>query len=233
MDLESFSKGWGSQAGSFVANLRLANRKQINYGDFLRRFAAPSEEMKIDDDSFDYIFYNYGLEHYGNMPLVEPLEYVENHSVREFVIAIDTSQSCSGELVTMFLEKTFEILHDTGTFGSRINVHIVQCDAEIQTDTKITSPADLERYTTSFEVRGFGGTDFRPVFEYVEKLVDEGEFEDLSGLVYFTDGFGTFPEKMPSFKTAFVFMDDGVKSTRVPPWAMKVLIDEDTLRKVK
>ena len=34
---------------------------------------------------------DYGMELYGNMPLVEPLEYKETDRVREFVIAIDTS----------------------------------------------------------------------------------------------------------------------------------------------
>ena len=61
------------------------------------------ESVQMNDDEFDYIYYTYGLERYGNMPLVEPLEYKDSKKVREFVIAIDTSASCRGALVKSFL----------------------------------------------------------------------------------------------------------------------------------
>ena len=54
---------------------------------------------------FDYNFYTYGLRLYGNMPLIEPLESKEVKKIEEFVIIIDTSMSCSGELVRKFLEE--------------------------------------------------------------------------------------------------------------------------------
>ena len=57
----------------------------------------------MDEDSFDYIFYNFGMEQYGNLPLIEPLEYKEVNRLEELVIAIDTSGSCSKELVRRFL----------------------------------------------------------------------------------------------------------------------------------
>ena len=66
--------------------------------------------MRINDDEYDYIFYTYGLRQYKNMPLIEPLEYKEVKRIREFVIAIDTSGSTSGELVQRFMQKTYNIL---------------------------------------------------------------------------------------------------------------------------
>ena len=60
----------------------------------------------MDEDSFDYIFYNFGMEQYGNLPLIEPLEYKEVNRLEELVIAIDTSGSCSKELVRRFLGET-------------------------------------------------------------------------------------------------------------------------------
>ena len=33
------------------------------------------EENKPNDEEFDYIYYTYGLNLYGNVPMVEPLEY--------------------------------------------------------------------------------------------------------------------------------------------------------------
>ena len=66
---------------------------------FLRKFAVLKEEVTVDDDSFDYVFYSYGLRLYGNMPLIEPQEWKEVKKVEDFAIVIDTSMSCSGDLV--------------------------------------------------------------------------------------------------------------------------------------
>ncbi len=230
VDLASFAKAMGSGAGSLVMNLQLANRPPVDYAEFLRQFATVSEELKVNDDEFDYVFYTYGLSLYGNMPLVEPLEYQETKRVREFAIAIDTSGSCEGELVRTFVTRTCEILRESEQFGSKVNIHVIQCDARIQRDTKITSLEDLEEYRDTFCAYGGGGTDFRPVFAYVDELVDQGEFEDLRGLIYFTDGEGTYPSQMPAYDTAFVFVDDDPVSRRVPPWAMKIVIDQDGIR---
>ena len=49
------------------------------------------------------IFYNYGMEMYGNMPLIEPQETKELRKIEDFVIAIDTSMSCKEELIKKFL----------------------------------------------------------------------------------------------------------------------------------
>ena len=77
----------------------------------------------------------------------------------------------------------------------------------------------------SFTVRGQGGTDFRPAFAYVEELLANGAFGRLRGLIYFTDGYGIFPGKKPSYETAFVFMRGEYRDVDVPPWAMKLILD--------
>ena len=74
-----------------------------------------------------------------------------------------------------------------------------------------------------------GGTDFRPVFEFTQKLIDEKGFTNLKGLIYFTDGFGTFPAKKPAFDTAFVFVDDEYNNPDVPPWAIKLVLQKDEI----
>ena len=55
-------------------------------------------------------------------------------------------------------------------------------------DVKITGTEELQEYMNSLELYGDGGTDFRPAFAYVEELMEKREFENLKGLVYFTDG---------------------------------------------
>ena len=75
------------------------------------------------------------------------------------------------------------------------------------------------------QVKGFGGTDFRPVFEYVDTLLREQAFNHLKGMLYFTDGLGIFPKKRPMYDVAFVFVETDYTQKLVPPWAMKLVID--------
>lgn len=228
-EMESFSSG-ADEAGTMLSLLKLSNRRKVDYADFLRRFATMGEELKLNDEEFDNIFYTYGLKLYDNMPLIEPLEYRETYRVREFVIAIDTSGSCEGELVKSFLERTYEILRNSEEFGSTVDIHIIQCDARVQSDVRVTSLEELQKYGDEFEVKGLGGTDFQPVFAYVDDLQAQGELRNLKGLIYFTDGQGTFPKRKPPYETAFVFMDDTPVMRRVPPWAMKVVVDSEGVR---
>ena len=228
-DIEMFSKQQGNTAGGLMQNLQSVNREKYDYSSFLKKFAVMGEAMKINDDEFDYIYYTYGLKLYDKMPLIEPLEYKEVKRIREFVIAIDTSGSVSGDMVQRFIQKTYNILQSTESFFSKINVHIIQCDADIQEDAKITSREDFDRYLKETKLCGMGGTDFRPVFEYVDELREKKEFQNLKGLIYFTDGYGTFPAKKPPYETAFVFIDDGMNNYDVPPWAIKLVLQKEEI----
>ena len=229
METEGFSKLPGTQAGAFTQNLKEVNREKYDYTAFLKKYAVLGEVMKINDDEFDYVFYTYGLQRYKNMPLIEPLEYKDVKRIREFVIAIDTSGSVSGDLVQKFVQKTYNILKSTESFFAKINLHIIQCDAEIQEHVAITSQEDFDRYLETMKLHGFGGTDFRPVFSLVDKLIEEKAFNNLKGLIYFTDGYGTFPAKKPAYETAFVFLDEGFNNYNVPPWAIKLILRKEEI----
>lgn len=157
------------------------------------------------------------------------MEYKDVKRIREFVIAIDTSGSTSGELVQKFMQKTYNILKSTESFFSKINLHIIQCDAEIQEHVKITNQVEFDRYISAMEIYGLGGTDFRPVFTLVDKLIEQREFTNLKGLVYFTDGYGDFPARKPNYETAFVFVDDEYNNPNVPPWAIKLVLQKDEI----
>ena len=228
-DLQTFSRRRSENAGDLLQNLLAVNRERYDYAAFLRKFALRGEAMALNDDEFDYIFYTYGMQRYGNMPLIEPLEYKDIKRIREFVIAIDTSGSVSGDVVQAFVQKTYNILKTTETFASRINLHIIQCDAAIQEDIRITTQAEFDAYLETMTLRGFGGTDFRPVFAHVDSLIARGEFENLRGLIYFTDGLGVYPSQRPGYDAAFVFLDEGYTDQNVPPWAMKLVLQPEEL----
>lgn len=227
-DLKSFSRA-GKRAESLEKNLEETTRERYDYSEILRRFTVMGEDITVNDDEFDYIYYTYGLEHYGNLPLIEPLEYKESNKVKEFVIAIDTSASCRGAVVKAFLRKTYSILKGSENFFHKINVHIIQCDNQVQSDSKITNDDDFEIFVKYGKLNGFGATDFRPVFDYVEKLKEQGEFENLKGLIYFTDGYGIYPERMPDYEVIFAFLDEDENRGPVPPWSMKVILESGEL----
>ncbi|WP_304426544.1 VWA-like domain-containing protein [uncultured Adlercreutzia sp.] len=228
IQLDAYARLWGIEGANLAMNLRKVTREKQDYRAFLRKFARMGEQIRVNNDEFDYVFYTYGLSLYGNLPLVEPVEFAEEKRIRDFVIAIDTSASTKDGLVRRFIERTYSILADETSFFSEMNVLIIQCDAAITHVARIRSLRDLDRYLDDLEIRGLGGTDFRPVFTYVDAALAAGELDDLGGLIYFTDGQGTYPKRRPAYETAFVFLDsdDAACAAPVPPWAMKVVLDE-------
>ncbi len=219
----------GTEDGDLSDELAVENRERYDYRTFLKKFAVLKEEMQIDPDSFDYVFYSYGLRMYGNMPLIEPQEWKETHKIEEFVIVIDTSMSCSGDLVRKFLEETYHILAETESFFRKVHIRILQCDDAVRADQLITTGEELKQYMDHLQLYGDGGTDFRPAFTYVQQLIDQGEFKNLKGLLYFTDGKGTFPRKRPPYDAAFILFREDYKEVSVPPWAIRLMLDEEDL----
>lgn len=227
--LETMYTEAGAGGDAVLERLRVENRPTANYKAFLHRFAVLGEEMSVDVDSFDYGYYTYGLRRYGNMPLIEPLETREARRIEDLVIAIDTSMSTSGALVRSFLSYTYAILKNTESFFRRFQLRILQCDDQLRADKTITSAEELADYMEHFELIGQSATDFRPVFAHVNKLREEGAFRHLKGILYFTDGLGVYPAKRPPYDAVFVMLAGQGNPERVPPWGIRLLIDEDEL----
>ena len=220
--MDSLLSERGEGGENVMEQLSIAARDDVDYRKFLRRFAVPREILRADTDAFDYIYYTYGLQHYGNMPLIEPLETREEKRIEDFVIAIDTSMSTSGTLVREFLASTYAILRSADTFTRKLNIHLLQCDDQIRSDQKITSLDELRHYMEALTLSGGSATDFRPVFEHVDQLVASGSFTNLRGLLYFTDGMGIYPTKRPDYETAFILLEEPPLSVKMPPWAIRI-----------
>lgn len=228
-ELDTFSKEASEDSKGLKEQIQIENRERYNYREFLKKFCVLKEEMQVDLDSFDYIFYNYGMELYGNMPLIEHQETREMQRVEDFVIVIDTSMSCKSSLVRKFLEETYSILSQSESFARRFCIHIIQCDERVQSDTVIEGQKQLAAYMEQFQVQGMGGTDFRPAFAYVDRLLAEKKFQKLRGLIYFTDGYGVYPLRKPVYDTAFVFFREDYQDVDVPPWAIKLILGGEEL----
>ena len=205
--------------------LHLEHKRYTPFQDFLRKFSVDREELKTDPESFDYGYYYFGLSQYGNMPLIEENEYREKRKIPELVIAIDTSYSTKGEMVKRFLEEAMAILADKEAFFTKCRVHIIECDDRIRKDLLVEDAEEMERYRERFEVSGGYGTDFRPVFHYIEDLQKKGELKELKALLYFTDGRGRYPKYAPSYTAAFIFpRGEDIDDENAPFWALKLYI---------
>lgn len=219
------------EQGSQTSSLRKLLRRPgfddaMGLDELIAAYAAPRENMAANPDEFDNIYYTYGLSTLGNVALIEPLEQIEQPVLRDFFVAIDTSGSVDGPLVEAFVRKACGLLAASAALGPHSRVRIIQCDCAIQDETVCASIEDVRAYLEGLELKGFGGTDFRPVFERIDQLVDSGEAPDPAGLIYFTDGEGTFPETAPTYDTAFVFVNE---AREVPAWATSVLTYSDEL----
>lgn len=210
----------GEGQAAFAAQVRVQKNRR-SYRDFLRKFAVLREELQLDLEEFDLGYYSYGLRLYGNMPLLEPLESREVQKIREFVLVLDTSYSTSGALIEHFLKETYAILTERDSFFCRSRIRILQCDDRVQRDDEVHSVQEIEALLRNFTLSGGGGTDFCPAFDYVNELLEDGQLKNLSGLLYFTDGKGVYPKKRPSYRTAFLFLDE-YDEAAVPPWAIRM-----------
>jgi predicted metal-dependent peptidase len=107
------------------------------------------------------------------------------------------------------------------TFKAELQSIVDECQPEativIMADAKVQRIDRFERgETIEFNVEGFGGTDFRPAFEHVER-------EELcpACLIYLTDGDGVYPDEPCTYPTLWAI----TTPNRRAPWGETVYID--------
>ena len=200
---------------------------QARFAALLREFSEVRENRHVNDADFAYSWYAYGMEHYDGMPLIEPLEYSEERKLHEMVIVLDTSASCSRGLCAWFLSAVRDILCRERLFFDRFRLHILQCDCEVQQDALVTNLDEFQWYLDHLELYGGGGTDFRPAFRHVDRLIEGGSLERLGGVLYFTDGYGVFPEEPPPYPAAFVMLQYRCDDINIPRWAKTLVLDAE------
>lgn len=223
-EAQTFARESAEDAQTLTALLGISNRTHRTYSELLHRFSVRREVLKPDIDSINTSYYMYGLSLYGNLALVEPQETREEKRVQSFVIVIDTSMSCSEETIKAFLNETYNVLV-SDEFAPHANVRIIQCDDKVRSDTVLYSSKDIKAIAENFTVKGRGGTDFRPAFEYINDLIAQGQLKGLKGVFLFTDGDGIFPKKRPKYDTAFVFPNSEYPEEKIPQWGIKVVME--------
>ena len=99
----------------------------------------------------------------------------------------------------------------------KIEIRYIQCDTEVTQDIK------LKRYTNveDIAIKGGGGTDFRPVFDYIKQ-----KNYKPNAILYFTDGQGAYPEKSNIDTLWIIDSEDSLSYGYNPPFGYKLFLDE-------
>jgi predicted metal-dependent peptidase len=118
------------------------------------------------------------------------------------VVAVDTSGSISHQELSDFVSEAHAIL----TSISSVRMTLIDCDAAVQQVLVIEEGQSIDGSPLPWEGRPFkgrGGTSFVPVFQWIEA---NNENPDL--LIYFTDGYGSFPSDEPGYPSVWVMTTD-------------------------
>ncbi len=197
-----------------------ADRAYVSYESIWKKFKRIEETMHMDMDCLNLAWYMTGLQLYGDLPLIEYDEGREEERVKMIAIAIDTSASCDKKMAEQFLTQTQLAVDSLREWQQgRFVLYVIQCDSCIQEERTFRTRAEFDSYILEFRRRGGGGTSFLPVFQRVEQLKSESGDSAFGGLLYFSDGFGEFPQTPPSYETVFVLSEESVHCCpEIPDW---------------
>lgn len=217
----------GKGAGDNQTCFSVGKGSGKNYKELLKELFRMREVNKEEPDSIDYMFYQYGLELYGDVPLIEPLEITERPIFHRLAIAVDVSGSCTyGEVMEKFWGETYDCISQLRGEHGDGEVLIFQCDEAIQ-DEKRLRLEEFDERPARIDVKGCGGTDFVPVFERIKALAEEGAKVDV--LIYLTDGEGFYPKERPNYPVYFVLPKENINVRyfpgSMPKWIQKICLE--------
>ncbi len=101
-------------------------------------------------------------------------------------VAIDTSGSINEELLGAFISEFRNIMQNFPA----VQIELIIADAKVHGHYTFQGGEKID-----FPIKGGGGTDYRPVFEYIDSHLPMNTM-----LLYFTDGDGWFPKIPPSYE---------------------------------
>ena len=215
------NREYGTSCGQTEAEVEGAGPAKRTYLELLRQFITTKESGKESMDWFDRNLYCYGMRTYGNVALLEPEEDREQKMLQTLYIALDTSGSCSGQIMERFVRELRGMLLEISGEITFENIILLQCDTEIHGEKRFQWANQL-RLEKQYPVFGFGGTSFQPVFTRIEQLRKEENLQP-DCLIYFTDGYGEYPEKQPEYPVIFI---EEKPCDEAPKWVRQIMIDK-------
>ena len=184
----------GSAAGAFQRELGALHQSRIDWRALLRVWLT--DRLKSDWSSFPF------SKKHLHRGLFLPSLGVE--APREVVFAIDTSGSMDDQTLAKLLG---ELRAFREAFPCRVT--LLQADAAIQ-EVRVFEAMDGVEVPQRMAMKGRGGTDFRPVFEWVAREAPDAV------LLYATDGFGAFPQGAPPSPVLWLLTTPHVEAKKIP-----------------
>ena len=167
---------WGSLPAALLSELALilAERQpKLDWKRMVRIFCASSGRSRIRHTMKRI------SKRYGTRPGIKV------QRMQRLLVAVDTSGSIDQKMVNAF----FTEIH--GAWKAGATVQVVECDASVQRDYRYAGKPPRE-------VAGGGGTEFEPVFRWMQS---QAQFD---GCLYLTDGCGPAPTTRPRCKLLWV-----------------------------
>ncbi len=126
-------------------------------------------------------------------------------------VVIDSSGSISNEMATLYLSE----VHGICDMFDDYELHLFMADAVVHAHHVIQPFDELPKV-----IVGRGGTSFIPAIEEASKL-------EVTSIVYFTDGNGTYPEEEPDIPVIWCMLE----GYQQPPWGRVIEIPNETKRR--
>lgn len=130
------------------------------------------------------------------------------HGCGTIVVAIDTSGSIGQRELNAFFGEMRGIIDDVAPQ----QIHVVWCDAKVHKVDTVEQGSDIDH----LKPHGGGGTDFRPVFDWIDEQPDTPD-----ALVYLTDLMGSFPDHAPNYPVIW----GDIYNKSKPPFGDHVFVD--------
>ncbi len=122
------------------------------------------------------------------------------------IVAIDTSGSIREDILGAFIGEFKSIMQNFPA----VSIELLIADAKVHSHHSFMGGEEMD-----FPLKGGGGTDYRPTFEYIDANIPMS-----SMLLYFTDGEGIFPRIPPAYEVIWALSQNKNKI----PFGRKLVI---------
>ncbi len=232
-NLESFIKEKGGDSSIFK-NFEKMDEKEEDEWDYaaslakevgnknsstplgLERFA---KKIKANDIDWKFELYNAINRHMRNNYAFMPPN--KKHIYRgvalpsltsdtlSLIVAIDTSGSIREDILGAFIGEFKSIMQNFPA----VSIELLIADAKVHSHHSFMGGEEMD-----FPLKGGGGTDYRPTFEYIDANIPMS-----SMLLYFTDGEGIFPRIPPAYEVIWALSQN---KNKIPFGRSLVIFDK-------
>jgi len=232
-NLESFLKETGKNSSMFKNIENIDDEKTEDEWDYAQSIAKEvankkslmplglerfTKKLKANDVDWKFELYNAINRHMRNNYSFMPPN--KKHLYRGFalpsltsdtlslIVAIDTSGSIREDILGAFIEEFKTIMQNFPA----VSIELLIADAKVHSHHSFQGGEEMD-----FPLKGGGGTDYRPTFEYIDANIPMS-----SMVLYFTDGEGIYPRIPPAYEVLWALSQ---KKNKIPFGRSIVIFD--------